>query len=478
MTGFLFRRRFFWMAAILLWVAGCRGPALHVEPIAESRDPRALLSRFAKDIQAARNDEVHLLAPVWYAKAESSLQAAEETLAAGQAPMDALSRGRAQLLAARDASQIARALMPAVMENRRLARKAGAVDLGADYQRVEDAFRKTVRNVEAGRTEPAVRNRQSLAEAFSRLELQAIEADAISDIRRLLLQAERGETTEVAPRSYRRALEHLERTESFITGDRYNTTEIRRLAGQARFYAQRHLEIAAQCRAIEDQPPETLILSFENDLHRIAKELNAPDLRNRPLDLQVENILGAIAARQYERKSALAEPQQQVQTPQSRNTGLIPRPEAQRRDEKRIREHYRQVAALFDPREASLQMRQGRIVIRLRAMEFAVGQSEVLPENAALLAKVGRALSLIEDFDVIIEGHTDNVGSESVNEKLSERRAEAVRHYLVMNENLPYDRMIAIGFGATRPLTTNATESGRAVNRRIDLIVIPHKTGP
>jgi outer membrane protein OmpA-like peptidoglycan-associated protein len=150
------------------------------------------------------------------------------------------------------------------------------------------------------------------------------------------------------------------------------------------------------------------------------------------------------------------------------------RKEQQNLIQERIRDGYRKIESIFDPHEAAVDLREGQIVIRLRAMEFAVGESEILPQNAALLEKVGRALSHFEDTDVIIEGHTDNVGSDAVNESLSERRAESVRHYLVMKENLPYDRMIAIGYGSTRPLTSNATEAGRAVNRRIDLIVIPH----
>jgi len=145
---------------------------------------------------------------------------------------------------------------------------------------------------------------------------------------------------------------------------------------------------------------------------------------------------------------------------------------------KRLQGLFRQVETLFDRQEAALQLRDGRIVIRLRAMQFAVGQSKILPGNKSLLEKVGRALALFEDFDVIIEGHTDNLGSDQVNEALSEHRAEAVRHYLVMNHNLPYDRMIAVGYGASRPLAANTTEAGRAVNRRIDLIVIPRLYDP
>lgn len=457
--------------AVSMW--GCGGHGLTVEPIPEPRDPHTLVLRFEKDIQAARTDEVDVLAPVWFAASEASLQAAEEALASGGDPLDDLARGKAQLLAARDASQISRALLPAVMENRDLARKAGAAELGAEYQAVEDDFRNIVRAVEAGNAEPAVRNRAALADAFRRLELQAIKAGALSEVRRLLQQAAHEKTKRLAPQSHQTALARFEQAEAFITRDRYNTPEIERLADQARFYARRHLEIAEQCRVVESQSPETVVLTFEKSLHRIAVRLNAPDLRDHSLDTQATNILGAIQALQHDRSMTLAEQKQQVAELQSRIAELHRGREQQRLVQERIEESYRKVADLFEPAEAALHLRDGQIVIRLRAMKFAVGAAEILPENMALLEKVGRALSVFDDYDVIIEGHTDNIGPEDINEALSERRAEAVRHYLVMNENLPFDRMIAIGYGADRPLTTNATRAGRAVNRRIDLIVIP-----
>jgi len=463
-----------WIGAVLaLLIWGCGGPGLIVEPIAEPDDPGTLLRRFEKDIQAAREDEVDVLAPVWFAAAESSLETAREALAAGREPLQQLSQGRAQLLAARDASQIVQALMPKVMENRRLARAAGAHERLAEYAAVEDAFRKTARAAEAGNTVAAARNRESLADSYRRLELQAITTAALSDVRRLLQQAEGENTMQPAPRSYAEAVSRLQQAEAFIAKDRYNREEIRRMVEEARFYARRHLEIAAQSRSIETQSLEEVILSAETRLHRIADRLNAPDLRDHPLDTQVENILGAIEAQLHDRSTAIDDQKREVAALQSRIEELENRRRHQEMARERLRSIYHRVEALFEPHEAALHLRQGQIVIRLRGMKFAVGDARILPENQRLLAKVGKALSLFEDFDVIIEGHTDDAGSDDVNEILSEQRAEAVRHYLVINEDLPYDRMIAVGYGAGRPVATNATEAGRALNRRIDLIVIP-----
>jgi outer membrane protein OmpA-like peptidoglycan-associated protein len=74
---------------------------------------------------------------------------------------------------------------------------------------------------------------------------------------------------------------------------------------------------------------------------------------------------------------------------------------------------------------------------------------------------------------VVIEGHTDSTGSETLNQKLSRDRAESVRQYLIQNGTLSADKISAKGYGSSRPLASNATASGRAVNRRIDVIIKP-----
>ena len=72
---------------------------------------------------------------------------------------------------------------------------------------------------------------------------------------------------------------------------------------------------------------------------------------------------------------------------------------------------------------------------------------------------------------VEIQGHTDNVGSSQYNRKLSENRARAVKNYLI-KKGISDQRLIAVGFGFSRPKTTNTTEAGRTLNRRVELLPV------
>ncbi|MRR17500.1 MAG: OmpA family protein, partial [Deltaproteobacteria bacterium] len=71
------------------------------------------------------------------------------------------------------------------------------------------------------------------------------------------------------------------------------------------------------------------------------------------------------------------------------------------------------------------------------------------------------------ELNVTIEGHTDNVGSAASNKKLSQKRADAVKKYMV-SKGIDASRLSAVGFGLEKPIASNATKEGRAKNRRVE----------
>ena len=87
-----------------------------------------------------------------------------------------------------------------------------------------------------------------------------------------------------------------------------------------------------------------------------------------------------------------------------------------------------------------------------------------------LLNEIAAAANRCSSFNITIGGHTDSVGNEAYNQRLSEARAATVRLYLT-EQQVEADRLIAKGFGETQPQATNATPEGRAQNRRITFTV-------
>jgi len=99
--------------------------------------------------------------------------------------------------------------------------------------------------------------------------------------------------------------------------------------------------------------------------------------------------------------------------------------------------------------------------------EFDTGKADIKKEYLENLKKIGQSMQQFPKMLGIIEGHTDNVGSEELNRKLSEKRADAVKKYLVQAYGIDPSRIQAEGFGWSRPVADNATAEGRAKNRRI-----------
>jgi len=92
--------------------------------------------------------------------------------------------------------------------------------------------------------------------------------------------------------------------------------------------------------------------------------------------------------------------------------------------------------------------------------------------KAALDAFAAKAKKMTENAYIEIQGHTDNIGSESYNLKLGQKRAIVVMHYLNMEAGLPLFRMNSTSYGEYKPIADNSTKAGRAANRRVTLVVL------
>ncbi len=103
---------------------------------------------------------------------------------------------------------------------------------------------------------------------------------------------------------------------------------------------------------------------------------------------------------------------------------------------------------------------------------FATNSSEVKPEFYTVLGAVAEVLTEYEKTYIDIAGHTDSSGSEEYNQELSQRRAMSVGNQL-LNRGVQNVRVVAQGRGETQPVADNATASGRAQNRRVDLKLAP-----
>jgi OOP family OmpA-OmpF porin len=98
---------------------------------------------------------------------------------------------------------------------------------------------------------------------------------------------------------------------------------------------------------------------------------------------------------------------------------------------------------------------------------FASGSAELLPSSYGPLDEIARSLRMAPDVSMEVRGYADALGADSFNLSLTQRRAEAVREYLLA-QGIEPDRLRARGYGEADPVAPNDTPEGRAMNRRVE----------
>ena len=110
------------------------------------------------------------------------------------------------------------------------------------------------------------------------------------------------------------------------------------------------------------------------------------------------------------------------------------------------------------------------IVVTLPGIFFDPGKTQLKPGAKRTLGRIAEQLKANQNIRVTVEGHTDNVGKSDKNMEISEKRANAVRDFLI-SQGVPEDRIMATGKGEEDPVATNKTAAGRQQNRRVELII-------
>jgi len=114
---------------------------------------------------------------------------------------------------------------------------------------------------------------------------------------------------------------------------------------------------------------------------------------------------------------------------------------------------------------------KGEVLGTVGAAHFDFDRANLKPSAAQALAGAVQKLKEHPSVRVVVEGHTDSVGSEAYNQRLSERRADAVKNYLV-DQGIDAGRIETRGHGKSKPIASNSTAEGRAQNRRAEIIVL------
>jgi OOP family OmpA-OmpF porin len=108
---------------------------------------------------------------------------------------------------------------------------------------------------------------------------------------------------------------------------------------------------------------------------------------------------------------------------------------------------------------------------------FETGKADLKPKSHGVLDEIGRTLVQWPELEIEISGHTDSRGSAEFNQKLSEKRSQSVKDYLVDKfDKVDGDNLSVVGYGESKPIASNDTKAGRAKNRRVEFTVLNKET--
>jgi OmpA-OmpF porin, OOP family len=381
-----------------------------------------------------------------------------------------------------------------------LAARTDAVSAGAPTQQpklwtlAEEKFNRAATDLEDGNAESGEKLGAEAKDLYRTAELEAIKSNYLSPARILIDKAKKAGVGETAPKTYARALQLVTRAEELITQNRYDTDEAREIAQEARYEADHALAIheAIGKMKFDEKNFEPTLLRIEEQFERISVALGLKARFDRGFeppateaveavkkrDAEIANASGALEkataglnARDIEAENLrqqIASMEKRVGTLTDAEKDLQAKLATHRTQESTIR----QVEGMFTSDEGHVLREGNKVIIRLYGLSFPVGKNTIEPQYYSLLTKVQEAIRKFPKSEVTIEGHTDAAGSDDVNQKLSESRSLAVAEYLMANMGVETP-VNSQGFGESRPVASNDTPEGRAMNRRIDVVITP-----
>lgn len=367
------------------------------------------------------------------------------------------------------------------------------------WKDAESEMKDAAEHLEKGDADKAKDQAKEATDLYRKAELESIKANYLTSTKKLLKKADDNKVYKVAPKTIAEATSLVKSAEKELQDNRYDTDGARYLAKEAEYKAKLALYIAQQEEILDDKDFETedyLLMSYE-PLITIGESLYINLKFDKGVNGSVSEITDRIASDQlrisnleaslYNAKATneslrgiLREQRKIVagmegQLSNEALEGQKRQAELQNRINRmaEIDDKFEKVQQLFTSEEAEVFRQKDDVIIRMIGTNFDVGKSQIKEEDYAQLTKLQQAMSLFENASIVIEGHTDSQGGDDLNLKLSQDRADAILSYLSANTDIDKARFSTNGFGESRPVANNETQTGRKLNRRIDIVIKP-----
>jgi OmpA-OmpF porin, OOP family len=431
----------------MLFLVACSTTPPNVQDLPVTANPTEEIKNLEENLAQAHDEQVYVLSPDNYKKAEKQLKEAKEARGDNKSNEEILkevSLGNAWLTEANKVAKAGADALPEVVEVRARALEYRAGTHANDQlKKADKKLSDFGEDFEDGDYAISDKDRQDLLNRYMEIELAALKGEKIGQAYANINQAESEGAKDIAPKTLALAHKKAKDAESFIVANRQDMVGIDRVSSEALNESERVLNITREAKITENKSPEQLAIEMEAEQRsqqQLTEELSETqeDLETRDSALAVISAESSELESQVELDNLLGDAREQ-----------------------------------FDEDEAEVFRQGDSLIIRLKGVRFTSGQSFLTPESYPLMTKVQNAIKMLGEPEIEVQGHTDSLGSREINERLSEERADSVRMYLIENGAVDSSNISIAGFGDQRPLATNRTKEGREQNRRVDIIITP-----
>jgi outer membrane protein OmpA-like peptidoglycan-associated protein len=251
----------------------------------------------------------------------------------------------------------------------------------------------------------------------------------------------------------------------------FKKIQAEQLANERAAAAQREAQAQAQAQQAAEQARQSAEQARLDQERRAQAEADrlAAERAKREAEQATAQAMQDRAAADAARAAALAQ-QQALQSEAERARLAAQQAEQMRQqaenEKAQLRDRLRQqLNMVLETRETA----RG-LIVNISDVLFDFNKFTLKPGAREKMAKVSGILLAYPGLKIQVEGHTDSIGSDEYNQRLSEQRAESVRDYLTA-QGVPSQSVTAVGFGKSRPVASNDSDAGRQQNRRVELVV-------
>ena len=409
-----------------------------------------------RDIDYEKSNQLSLLSPNYFKHAEDKLEDSEEALAknkSAQKVFEELAISRGWLDDARQVGQRARVVLAEPLD----ARANALTVFDPDNSELISAD-KDLKNI----SEKIEKNKDVTQKAFNKLTAQYIDVERerivrtqINPIEGRLKQARSMNAKRLAKNSYSMAEKDLDAAKATLKIEPYDRSQV-----------------ASRILAANKSSSDLMAVVRETASGRTSEEIVLGQRRvNAESQEKVEQTEKENRERLDQTKSKLENARETASETEAENRRLkgemIDLEEAAK-----PQMVFQKLQERLPADEAEVFMEgDGKIIVRVRDLNFKPNSADLTPDAAAKLTKVRSALNDINPRKILIEGHTDSTGSPEKNKALSESRALTVATVLKANDNLKDSDFETKGLGSEKPLKKNTTKTGRAENRRVEITI-------